>query len=439
MKKIRRTVVVITALRVEFQAIRDKLSNVRDVSHKGTIYEQGSYASGAVEWCVIVAEVGVGNVTAAIHTERAISVFSPDFVFFAGVAGGVKNVRLGDVVVASKVCSYETGADGKKFKVRAETQPASYAMVEKAKYLARSDAWRRDLADGPSVHVAGIAAGSKVVKSRRSTTARLLREIYGDVVAVEMEGAGFLKAVDANSAKALVIRGISDLLDKKDVADAAGWQPKASANAAAFLYAMLDLLAKGVEVAPPVYIRVGTATPTLLNAEVKTLEISIRLLDRTGSRATIEKTSTIRAVGSRLQRYIDNIAADGEIDGFESQPGHVEYVISGGQEGYVVLTRFDPPIESGETIERKLSADATGSFTHDQEDWTIAGPYPEQWVQLTVEFPSDRPCKKHQAYAIAGKSKTRADGVVVSTGCTALTWRITSPDPQFEYQLAWEW
>lgn len=57
-----------------------------------------------------------------------------------------------------------------------------------------------------------------------------------------MEGSGFLRAVYANQdVHGLVIRGISDLLDGKETADASGSQERAAAHAAAFA---LQVLAK---------------------------------------------------------------------------------------------------------------------------------------------------------------------------------------------------
>lgn len=44
----------------------------------------------------------------------------------------------------------------------------------------------------------------------------LIATTYGDALAVEMEGFGFLSVLERSAAPALLVRGISDLLDKKD-------------------------------------------------------------------------------------------------------------------------------------------------------------------------------------------------------------------------------
>ena len=56
--------------------------------------------------------------------------------------------------------------------------------------------------------------------STQSEVSQFLRENYGDAIAVEMEGLGFLEAARANQrVSAIVVRGISDLLDGKEECD----------------------------------------------------------------------------------------------------------------------------------------------------------------------------------------------------------------------------
>ena len=223
---------ILTALPVEYNAVRGFLTEINEETHKfGTVYERGNFRDSiGTVWEVALVEIGVGNVNAAVEAERAIAHFNPSISFLVGVAGGLKDVAIGDVVVARKIYGYESGKAQDDFKPRPEVFQSSYRMVQRASAEAKRADWLERLGDGtfaepPKVHLGAIAAGEKVVASTRSSTYQFLRSVYSDALAVEMEGRGFLQATHASQPiEALVIRGISDLIDKKSEADAHGSQ-----------------------------------------------------------------------------------------------------------------------------------------------------------------------------------------------------------------------
>ncbi|EOD69582.1 NACHT domain-containing protein [Amycolatopsis vancoresmycina] len=227
-----RTAVVLTALPVEFTAVAERLAGAVWQTHaQGSRYLVGT--SGV--WQVAVAEIGRGNEEASYSTERALQHFSPDVALFVGVAGGVKDVSLGDVVFATEVHGYEYGKEGADvFLPRGQVGSASYDLVQAARYL-------RHQLTGFAVVVEPIAAGGKVLADAEAPTADVIRRHYSQVVAVEQEGLGFVKAASARSGVSIgVIRGISDLLSGKAEADRAGGQEVAARHAAEFAFALLD-------------------------------------------------------------------------------------------------------------------------------------------------------------------------------------------------------
>ncbi len=241
------TAVILTALRVEFLAVRRYLTDIATEFHRdGTIYEIGRHSGKQGDWRVAVVQTGPGNIRAALEAQRAIAHFAPTHLIFVGIAGGLKDVRLGDVVAATKVYGYEAGKAAVTFLTRTDVAESSYGMVQLAMKVARDDRWQSRVPIEPTAaraFVAPIAAGEKVVADTRSEIFTLLRDHCNDAVAVEMEGLGVLKAAHAHSEiEVLIVRGISDLIDAKAAADAAGSQEVASAHAAAFAFEALGLL-----------------------------------------------------------------------------------------------------------------------------------------------------------------------------------------------------
>jgi adenosylhomocysteine nucleosidase len=236
-------VVILTALNVEYEAVRERLADLRLHRHSaGTRFEVGNV--GKTGCRVALALAGKGNHPAAVLAERAMAEFSPTAVLFCGVAGGLwPSTKLGDVVVATKIYAYHGGTsedDGLKARPKAWEIPHEADQI--AQHLARSGEWSRCLPPErlPHVHFGPIAAGEIVQDSAVSDQARWVRRHYNDAVAIEMEGAGVAQAGHLNRAlPVVVVRGISDRADgSKTTTDGENWQQRAATNAAAFAVAL---------------------------------------------------------------------------------------------------------------------------------------------------------------------------------------------------------
>ncbi len=232
-------VVVLTALNVEYEAVRRRLMDPCMQPHqRGTRYEIG--ALRGTDCQVALALTGKGNQSAAVMAERAIGEFEPRAVLFVGVAGALwEATPLGDVVVATHVYSYHGGtSEDDGFKARPRVWEADHGVSQLAAHVARRVDWAEsDGIDGcgPSVHFGGIAAGEVVHNSRRSHEAELIRQHYNDALAVEMESAGVAQAGHLSGSPVVIVRGISDKADGTKNSEADGrWQPRAVEHAAAF-------------------------------------------------------------------------------------------------------------------------------------------------------------------------------------------------------------
>jgi 5'-methylthioadenosine/S-adenosylhomocysteine nucleosidase len=229
------TVLVLTALPLEYAAVRAHIENREELVHRdGTRVEQGQLPG--TSWHVAIAELGMGAERAAALTTQLINWLRPEAVFFVGVAGSLKDdVGIGDVVVGTQVYEIHGGKQTPEgFLVRPKALPGSHALEQAARSAVR---------DMPDVraHFMPIATGDVVLADAESEIAQHLRRNYNDAGAIEMEGSGAANAAHLNGGlDALVIRGISDRANAaKHKADALGSQELAAKQAASVTVAVL--------------------------------------------------------------------------------------------------------------------------------------------------------------------------------------------------------
>jgi 5'-methylthioadenosine/S-adenosylhomocysteine nucleosidase len=238
-----RSALIVTALPVETEAVLPFLRHrgTREPDRWGVYYIRGTFPARQEEWQVAVVEVGQGNESAAVKTALAVPHVRPEVIILIGIAGGLKDVRLGDVVIATAVQGYEKGKETEvAFLARPSVYNSDSRLVEAARHVARMPDWRQRITYpglDPKAILSPIAAGTKVVASETGTVRQFLRERFSDAVAVEMEGLGLLMAAHHVNVPAVVIRGVSDLADRDKSDD---WQARAAGNASAFAFELLS-------------------------------------------------------------------------------------------------------------------------------------------------------------------------------------------------------
>jgi tetratricopeptide (TPR) repeat protein/nucleoside phosphorylase len=315
--------VIMTALPVEYKAVRAHLTNVREKTHPlGIVYESGVFSSGGKSWEVVIVEAGMGNIRAAQETDRAIQYFSPIITLFVGVAGGIKDVNLGDVVVATKAYGYESGKAGGIFLPRPDIGRVSFRLEHRARAESKRKSWLRRIRPvpipAPNVLIGPVAAGEKVIASKRSAIYKFLRQNYSDALAVEMEGRGFLEAAHTNPhVDALLIRGISDLINQKKRSDSAGYQEIAARHASGFAFEILAKLAKD-----DVYLK------ELLRLN-KTQEKGQWALVLSTTPGNLDKTR-VKALVEQLRIHSGDLA----LTLIKIEPGSVKLIFTGSRSGF---------------------------------------------------------------------------------------------------------
>lgn len=247
-------ILVLTAFEIERKAVMSKIMDGEMKFHEGTGTD---YFIGTCQTLTRPVRIAVGrtdqtNVNAAMETERAIAYFDPLYVFFVGVAGGLKDVHVGDIVIGTDVIGYERGKATKDgFKFRPQFGASSYEMERAATAFSMSDRWLStakslvevDFEPEITVVTGTIASGEKVDASDSSQLHEHINWNASHALAIEMEGLGFLRVcMTRPNIKSLLLRGISDMVNNKGEMDAKGSQPYASKNVSAFLFGLIETL-----------------------------------------------------------------------------------------------------------------------------------------------------------------------------------------------------
>jgi nucleoside phosphorylase len=239
-------VVILTSHAVEYEAVKEHLGSTTEETHPvGTIYTCGNFQTSNISWNIAIVLIDSGVSDASEEAERAIRFFEPTFVFFVGTAVGIKDVKPGDVVSATKAYNYDRyKVYDKGIAEEPEASKSAYRLQKRAVAESRKPDWVKNIKGippqkYPSVKNMPIASGDRTISSQETDIVQRIKEKYSDAVAINKEGYSFLRTANNNGSLAIVILGISDLLRNKNITKQKEKQIIAARHASAFAFEVL--------------------------------------------------------------------------------------------------------------------------------------------------------------------------------------------------------
>jgi nucleoside phosphorylase len=262
-------IAIITALPEEHEAVMALLHSVRDPPQVESpfpnrfVWKLGKIRNhdGTGTFKVVLGQAQrSGNMDTLIAAMRTIDRWSPRFLLFSGIAGGLsrEGLKQGDIVLSESIWFYEYGKHTRKYRPRHRNFTPDLGLLNSARGFARNThEWKACNANAPAKdHVpkclAGlIGSGDKVLDNLKPAFVRQVLSARPEIQAVEMEAAGAGAAIqnaceEGRAIGFMMIRGISDI--PKDGANASGsgtqerddWKPYASAIAAQFIVSWIS-------------------------------------------------------------------------------------------------------------------------------------------------------------------------------------------------------
>jgi nucleoside phosphorylase len=247
-----RTVLVATALPLEFIEVKNRMLDVKTIRSKsGARYAEGSIPGNHVRWRVLLAQLQMGNVSAAGFFAQAIEELDVDFAVFVGIAAGLKSgdQRRGDVVVGLSAHAPSFGKDTRDpagsalFQSRALGLTAAKSLEHLARSVINdSEDWNpatKRKPNRPKAFLGPIVSVESVQSNADSELMKVVGERFNNALALDMESFGAYSGAHLHGVPAIAIRGISDFVYDKSIQNDTTAQPRAASNAAHFLGDML--------------------------------------------------------------------------------------------------------------------------------------------------------------------------------------------------------
>jgi len=206
-------IAILCPLSIEYNAVRQYLiaPTFKEEKQFGLSYEAGSIHSEGHEWQISLFETAgkIGNLQA--RTTQILHSLKPKFVFLVGIAAGIKDVQIGDVIIGTKAYGYESGKETDNgFLARPDVIYSSRKLIELAKQTVREKP-----PENYKVAFGAIAGGNRVINTANNSL-QVIKQSYNDTKALEMESIGFAFAAQEAQVPFLNIRSICDLAIHKN-------------------------------------------------------------------------------------------------------------------------------------------------------------------------------------------------------------------------------
>lgn len=220
---------IITALEEkEMEKVLPMLTKTGALENKKHLIEYGYLTSNPTKTIVYASQLSTGMIDAAVLATELLIRFKPKFLIMAGVLGGKPNeVKIGDVVVATKVFTIDKGkiSDcGFKIEIEASNTDSSYVTAFKRNkskivdYIKQNDPTRDNRID---IHFGSITCVRQVI-DLDGFFENNITPVDRKALALEMESYGVSRAcelVNNGDTIPLIIKSAMDnTVDKIDEA-----------------------------------------------------------------------------------------------------------------------------------------------------------------------------------------------------------------------------
>ncbi|ACD30555.1 5'-methylthioadenosine/adenosylhomocysteine nucleosidase [Francisella tularensis] len=198
-----RKIAILGAMEIEILPILAKLDNYETIKYANNKYYLANYQDKEL----VIAYSKIGKVFSSLTTTIMIERFGVEALLFSGVAGGLQDLKVGDMIAATATVQHDV--DITAFGYPYGKIPISEVEIKtSAKLLKQAQNVANEL--GLNLHTGVIATGDQFVHCAERKDF-VIKEF--DAKAIEMEGASVNLICNEMGVPSLILRSISDTAD----------------------------------------------------------------------------------------------------------------------------------------------------------------------------------------------------------------------------------
>ncbi len=193
-------IAIIGAMEVEIANLLKKCTKITEQLIQG----QKFYQATLKEKTVVITQLGIGKVNAAINLTLLLTHFQIDIIINTGIAGGLKPLSINDIVVSDKIYYYDV--DIRFFGYQ-------YGQVAGEPYCYQTSKGLQMVLNNSNLKftIANICSGDKFVSDK--SLLKDILEIDSSISVADMESAALAHVANRFDVDFIVIRSISDIVD----------------------------------------------------------------------------------------------------------------------------------------------------------------------------------------------------------------------------------
>lgn len=198
---------IIGAMESEVRFLKKMLNNFKEEN----IYSFKFFTGEIANHKVIVLLSGVGKVSASVGTTLLIEKYTPNLVINTGTAGGLKNVNVYDIILATEVKYYDVNltAFGYELGQQSNMPPV---FTPDFKYMQIAEEVIKE--NGEKVNKGLVVSGDSFVDSPQKV--KWIKDNFPTAKAVEMEATAIAQVCHQTNVPFIILRAVSDMAGEGD-------------------------------------------------------------------------------------------------------------------------------------------------------------------------------------------------------------------------------